>query len=283
VRLAVREAREANGLTQADVAAAMEWSISKVMRIESGEVTVSPNDLRPLLDVLGVQDRDVVGDLTRAAKESKNRLQWWDEPRYREALTPATRTLIQYEAESVGVRHFCLALIPGRLQTNAYAQQLLSHYSGAVSAETLALRIDARSRRREQLLSRRDRTKIYLLLDESVLLRPVGSRQILGEQLAELGKHADEGWLAVRIIPFTFSPPMVGPFELLDLKDGAILYRESDIIDDIVEDLATVRWHRAIWDRIWEASIPNHESAGLLKRRAAELLTGPTQGPNIEE
>src|SRR5689334_24746209 len=95
VRLAVRAAREARGLTQSEVAEAMEWSLSKVMRIESGEVTISPNDLRPLLQYLDIRDRPVVEDLVRAAKTSRQRSQWWDEPQFREALTPPMRQWIQ--------------------------------------------------------------------------------------------------------------------------------------------------------------------------------------------
>ena len=75
VRLAVREAREAKDFTQGQVAEAMEWSLSKVMRIETGEVTVSPNDLRPLLAHLGITDKARVDELVRDAKLSRSRQQ----------------------------------------------------------------------------------------------------------------------------------------------------------------------------------------------------------------
>src|SRR3954447_21651883 len=82
VRLAIKDARNAKGDTQTQVAEAMEWSLSKVMRIESGEVTISQNDLRPLLAHLGVKDRQAIDDLVQAAKASKQRRQWWDDKRY---------------------------------------------------------------------------------------------------------------------------------------------------------------------------------------------------------
>jgi transcriptional regulator with XRE-family HTH domain len=227
VRLAVRDARLAKGDTQTDVAEAMEWSLSKVMRIESGEVTISPNDLRPLLAYLGVRNRQVVDDLLQAAKMSKSRRQWWDEPRFRDKvkadgsreviLSAAMRQLIQYEAEATEARYFSVAIIPGRLQTDAYARQLLSNYSDVLSPEVLAARLETRTRRREQLLSRREPPKIYLLLDESVLLRQIGSRQVMGQQLSELAKYVDEGRLVVRIAPFNKPAPLIGPYELLYL------------------------------------------------------------------
>ncbi|WP_433211415.1 helix-turn-helix domain-containing protein [Dactylosporangium sp. CS-047395] len=73
VRLAIKDSRNAKGDTQTQVAEAMEWSLSKVTRIESGDVAISANDLRPLLAYLGVEDRAIVDDLVQAAKASKAR------------------------------------------------------------------------------------------------------------------------------------------------------------------------------------------------------------------
>src|SRR6266699_4509700 len=84
VRMALREAREKKDLTQSQVADAMEWSLSKVMRIESGEVTIAPNDLRFLLTYLGITDRARVEELLQYAKSARRRQMWSDEPRLRE-------------------------------------------------------------------------------------------------------------------------------------------------------------------------------------------------------
>src|SRR5689334_5249223 len=285
VRLAIRDARLAKGDTQTDVAEAMEWSLSKVMRIESGEVTISPNDLRPLLAYLGVRNRQVVDDLVQAAKASKSRRQWWDEPRFRDNLTPAVRQLIQYETEASEARHFCVALIPGRLQTDAYARQLLGHYSDELSPEAMAVRLEARARRRDQLLSRRERPKIYLLLDESVLLRQIGSREIMGEQLSELSKYADEGWLTVRIAPFNKPAPTLGPYELLylgaDDAQHAVMYRESELHDELVDDPGLTTRHRLVWDRFWFSSIDEENSAHLLHNRGEWFLGNDGNNPVV--
>jgi transcriptional regulator with XRE-family HTH domain len=276
VRLAVRDARLAKGDTQTDVAEAMEWSLSKVMRIESGEVTISPNDLRPLLAYLGVRNRQVVDDLVQAAKESKSRRQWWDEPRFRESLTPAVRQLIQYEAEATEARYFSVAVIPGRLQTDAYARQILDNYSDVYSPEAVAVRVEARARRREQLLSQREHPMIYLLLDESVLLRQIVSRRIMGEQLTALAKYSDEGWLVVRIAPFTKPAPLMGTFELLylgaDDAQHAVMYRESELQDELVDDQSLTTRHRLVFDRVWFSSVDEETSADLLHSRGQWFL-----------
>jgi transcriptional regulator with XRE-family HTH domain len=302
VRLAVRDARLAKGDTQSEVADAMEWSLSKVMRIESGEVTISPNDLRPLLTYLGVRNREVVDDLVQAAKASKiRRRQWWDEPRFhdkvmsngrREAiLTPAMRQLIQYEDEATEARYFSIAVIPGRLQTDEYARQILSNYSAVysnvLSPETLALRLETRARRREQLLSRRKHTKIYLLLDESVLLRQIFSRRIMAEQLSTLAGYADEGWLVVRIAPLNNPAPLMGTFELLylgaDDARHAVMYRESELQDEVVDDQSVTTPHRLVWDRVWFSSVDEDTSAHLLHSRAEWFLEEDGNNPEGRE
>src|SRR4051794_36303941 len=81
-------AREDKRLTQTQVAEAMEWSLSKVMRIESGEVSVSPTDLRALLPLLGVTDGPEMEQLFSDARVAR-RQRWTVKPEYREHLTPA--------------------------------------------------------------------------------------------------------------------------------------------------------------------------------------------------
>jgi transcriptional regulator with XRE-family HTH domain len=281
VRLAVREARLAKGFTQTEVAEAMEWSLSKVMRIESGEVTISTNDLKPLLLFLDVRDRAKVDGLVLAAKASKQRRQWWDEPRFRENLTPAMRQEIQYEVEATEARYFCGSIIPGRLQSDEYARALLSYYDDHLTPEQIERRLESRARRRAQLLSNDHPPSMYMLLDETVLHRQIGGKHVTGEQLADLVRYIDMGWLHVRIAPFTNPPPTMAPFELLyldsDSPGDAVLYRESDLYDEIVDDAATLKRHRAILDRFWNASIVEEDSARLLKERATDFLTDRDQ------
>src|ERR1700753_3174748 len=85
VRIAIREAREAAGLTQAQVAESMEWSHSKVIRIENGDNTISINDLRTLLGLLQVSDKALIGSLLADARTARSRVRskrvWWEQPR----------------------------------------------------------------------------------------------------------------------------------------------------------------------------------------------------------
>ncbi|WP_238016343.1 helix-turn-helix transcriptional regulator [Dactylosporangium sp. AC04546] len=276
VRLAIRDARNAKGYTQGQVADAMDWSLSKVMRIESGEVTISQNDLRPLLNYLGIRDRAVVESLVQSAKASKQRRQWWDEPRFQGMLTPAMRQLIGFEAEATVIRHFYPMFFPGVLQTREYARGIMEQYSHELTPKEMDARIEARIRRKQGLLQRQPRPRIFTLLDASVLLRTNGiGDNNLGKQLTEVTEAIKDGWLAARIYPFDKPHPGIGTFEILYLEaedlTHAVLYRESLVLDEIVEEAPRIQQHRALWDRMWSAAISDARSAEMISARAEEL------------
>src|SRR6266540_1852484 len=146
VRLALRERREAVGLTQQQVADEMEWSLSKVIRIEGGEVSIAPNDLRPLLAYLGIKDRAQVSEMMADAKiaRTRQRRAWWQAPGYRENLTEPLRRLIELEPEAAAIRYYSLYHMPGPIQTPAYARALMAKWEDELTEEQIKYRVDAR-------------------------------------------------------------------------------------------------------------------------------------------
>jgi len=282
VRRALRRLREDRGLSHGQFAEAMDWSLSEVMSIENGDVTISVNDLRYLLQYLGVTDREQITDLLGAAKISRQRQQWWDAQNLRDFLTDAMRQHIQYEAEAKAIRIYFGMLVPGALQIPGYARAVLESYADELDPGTVEARLDSRERRRQQLIGRPDKPKLYVLLDEGVLFRQFGGAKVLGEQLAELIRLVEEGRLLVRVIPFEAPAriPMLGSYDILYLDDDAredaeveaILYRESDVRDELVEDLETVRRHRTGFDRVWQAMPDELASVKMIEARVRELL-----------
>jgi transcriptional regulator with XRE-family HTH domain len=262
LRLALREAREASELTQLQVADAMEWSHSKVIRIENGEVTISPNDLRPLLAYLGITERATVDGLIQDARtaRSRKRQMWYEEPRMREHLSPAMRHLIEYEAEATSFRYFYTFVFPGFFQTQEYARAVLNKYRDRFTEDGLEARLEARQWRRRDFLARRDKPQTFVLLDVSVLYREIGGAQVLRDQLVDLLKQAEAGRLVVRVMPYSLDapPPTFGTFDLLDLggegESDAIMYREVYVADEIIEDRAKIVEHRELFDQLWDSS-----------------------------
>lgn len=277
VRLALREAREVRELTQLQVADKMEWSLSKVIRIESGEVSIAPNDLRPLLTYLGVKDRALIDELIQDARiaRTRQRRAWFHSPEYRENLTEPTRRLIEYEAEAATIRYYQVYFMPGPLQLPEYAGALMAKWDEEMPADHIRLRIEARRLRRETILSRPD-VKLYVLLDESVLRRPIGGWEIFAAQLRELHRLADERIAQIRMIPFELDAPVTNnaTFDLLSLDaddDGQVLYRESGMTDELVEDKVVTKRHHSRYQKLWHVATNETDTIDFIRQRLEYL------------
>lgn len=280
LRLALREARETAGLTQLDVAEQLQWSLSKIIRVENGDVRISPNDLRPLLALFGIGDRAAAAELLAYAKiaRTRQRTAWYQRPEVREHLTEALIRLIEFEAESEEIRYFQTLFMPGPLQTADYARATLEIYDDEDIPETTRrVRAESRQRRGETIRARIGKVKIHALLDESVFWRPVGGPAVLAGQLRVLRDLAADGRIRLRMIPFDSAAAVTNnaSFDLLTLRAGDhssdVLYRETGLGDEIVEGGASTGRHRARYGKIWQAATTEEETIDFLRRRIDEI------------
>ncbi|MEU7825874.1 helix-turn-helix transcriptional regulator [Catellatospora sp. NPDC049133] len=277
LRIVLRGLREAADLTQGDVATALDWSLSKVQRIESGEVTISSTDLRALLDKLDVTDQERVAQLVSDAKVARRRVAgWWDEPGFRSHLTPGTAQLMQFESQATTIRMFASIIIPGVLQTRRHADAVLAFWHSDVNALTdqqRAARLEVRLRRHRHVFERPDPPAYLLTIDESALYRVSGA-EVAVEQLQHLLNHIVTGKLSLRILPVgPTGAATLGPFTLLELdtEGDAVLYRESWSVDEVVDDPAEVAQHRRIFDELTRRSYSAERSTRVLEARIAAV------------
>jgi transcriptional regulator with XRE-family HTH domain len=279
VRLALREAREAAHLTQQQVADEMEWSLSKVIRIENGEVSIAPNDLRPLLSYFGIDDGQHVTEMLEDAKVARSRQRdiWYQKPAYRQHVTESLRRLVDYETKAVEMRLYSIYFLPGPLQTPEYAAAVSHLWDDELSPSQIRVRVETALRRRQTLLSRTKSLRLLVLLDESVLRRPIGGTAVFASQLRELERLAAQDYVTIRMIPFSLDAPVTnnGSFDLLSLTDdpsgGMILYRENGLADELMEDDQTTSRHRYRFDRVWRQAVHERDTMGFIRGRIAAL------------
>src|SRR5256885_4093000 len=126
LRAELKRAREQSGMTQKEVAEALDWSPSKVIRIETGAVIISTSDLMALLPHYGVTDRKRIDTLVEVARASRKQA-WWDD--YRPYYDQQFLTFLGYEASTIRMRAFQALLVPGLLQTPAYTNAIMRAYT----------------------------------------------------------------------------------------------------------------------------------------------------------
>jgi len=275
LRLALRALRDERGLTQAQVAEALEWSLSKVIRIERGDVTISRNDLKAALALYRVDDPAVVSELLDEARASRQR-GWWDEPRFREHMTPAMTQFVQFEAQASIIRCFQPTVLPGLLQTRGYATPIIDFFNRELPEATRAARVELRMQRTAQFANRSDSPHILLVIDESVILRQIGGPVVMAEQLQQLLDQVRDGRVRLRVLPHAdpVMAALVGPFIVLNLDDdNAVLYREAQVRDEIVQDIDEVVRHGQLFEQLWEGALAEGPSERIISARLAVLLT----------
>jgi transcriptional regulator with XRE-family HTH domain len=191
----LRQEREQAGLSQGQAAQGVAWSVSKLQRIETGVVGISATDTSALLGLYGISDAETVDRLVRLAREARRRDRFTP---YRKYLSSEYQTLLSYEESASEVRLVNTILMPGLLQIPEYARALLSVKHEGEKLEGL---IKARVVRQE-ILDRTGGPRFIFVIDEAVLHRHVGGREVLLAQLVHLGRMAHRSNLELRVIPF---------------------------------------------------------------------------------
>ncbi len=234
LRAELRNARVAADLTQDQVAEAMEWSPSKIIRIEAGSVGVSANDMKALLRLYHVTDPKRVDELLTLARLARERM-----TTYRDA-PPKLLQFIDYEAAAATIRGFQPLAVPGLLQTEEYARAVIQ----AVMPDSPKAQVDALvtvRMRRQEILTRPDPVELIAVIDEAVIRRQVGGEGVMRRQVKHLVAMADRKNVTLEVLRFNAGahPGMLGPFvifEFPDAEDDDVLFLESSRGEVIIRD-----------------------------------------------
>jgi transcriptional regulator with XRE-family HTH domain len=271
LRNALRYARDVANLTQEQVAAAMDWSLSKVIRIETGAVSISTNDLRQLLLLYQVTDPSEVAELVELARVGRRR-PWWT--RYRDTVPGEYLSYVGLEDESSAMRSFSPAGMPGLLQTEEFAHAVVDA-SWLTTFGDGPDRVDVRMKRQQEVLQRPHPPEITAVLDEAVLWRQIGGAAVLRGQLLHLVALAQRPQITIQVLPFTASiSHLLSPFVILEFSDPAdadVVYVESSL-EQTMLDGDQVATYRRVFGRVQAASLPPDESLALIARVAGGLV-----------
>jgi transcriptional regulator with XRE-family HTH domain len=259
--------REKAGMSYEQAAEAIYASAWTLRRMEKAEVGLKLNYVKSLLMAYGITDVreiDIFLDLAREA----NKPGWWHS--YTDVLPAWFRVFPGLEQAASLIRGYEPHCIPGLLQTEDYARALsLAGYPNAAQDETdrrVELRIT-----RQQILTRPDPPKLWVVIDEAALRRPVGGPEVMRPQLGRLIDATDQPNITLQVLPLAVGahPVMYGMFHLLrfptpELPD--VVYGENLTSAFYLDKPTDVAAYTEALDRLCAQASPADKSAGILRQ-----------------
>jgi transcriptional regulator with XRE-family HTH domain len=260
----LKRCREAAGLTQENVSRHFEWHAAKVTRIETARVAVTARDVKDLLALYGVEDDAYREALMTLARMSRERTWWTD---YRDIMRPGN--FVGLEAEASSVRLWEPIVLPGLLQTEAYARALMRTGRSTDPPEDIARRIKLRIKRQDRLKGPNPLT-LSAIVDESVVRRVVGGADAMGDQLRHLIDVAQLPNVTLQILPFDAGehPFLGGPAALLEFRETThldVLYLEGLAGDYYEEQPSEVARYRAEFERLSASALDRRMSVKMIE------------------
>jgi transcriptional regulator with XRE-family HTH domain len=266
-----RRLRQAAGLTPEQAGYEIRASRSKISRLETGQVGFKARDITDLLTLYGVtdeQEQSRILDLTRQSGQPD----WWAQ--YSGVLPDWFENYLGLESASSAIRSFELQFVYGLLQTADYARAVTQLGHAAASAAEIEQRVELRLRRQD-LLTRPNRPRIWSIMDEAVLRRPVGGPAVLRAQLRRLAEVAKVPRVTVQIVPFARGghAGAGGAFSVLrfgeqDLPD--VVYVEQLTSAVYLEQRPDVEHYLAVMDQLSGQALTPADTVRFIEQVASE-------------
>ncbi|MCW5249708.1 MULTISPECIES: helix-turn-helix domain-containing protein [unclassified Streptomyces] len=264
--------REDAGLSQDQAAREVGFSAAKLSRIESGKSRRPPTerDVRALLERYGTEEYEVsvlLQLLERAGEPG-----WWQ--RYDKRLMPEWfDRLVGLQEAAATIRTFEIQYVPGLLQTADYTRAVVERGLPNAPAAEIQRRVELRTRR-TGLLHRADAPQLWAIIDESVLMRVLGSRDIMREQLAHLIEMSAHPHVTLQIVPLDVADAPMPPIPVTYLRFGGsdlpdVVYLEHIKSANFLEDVDETEEYRVALDHLADDALTPRESRELLRATMA--------------
>ncbi|MFF1511964.1 helix-turn-helix domain-containing protein [Streptomyces sp. NPDC058326] len=245
----LRKLREAKNMTAEQVAERLLVSQSKISRLENGRRSISQRDVRDLCGVYEVEDERMVDSLMQMAKDSRQQ-GWWH------AFGDIPYSVyIGLETDAESLRMYESQIIPGLLQTPAYAEAVISGAMPESTPTDIEKRVTVRTRRQERIRDEERPLRLWAVIDEGALHRIVGSRQLMAEQLEHLIEQSHLPHVTVQVIPFEMGahPGISGQYSILefpDTSDSSVVYIEGVTSDLYLEKAQDVGKYSVMYEHL---------------------------------
>lgn len=269
---ALRRLREGSGMSLEAVAKELGWSTSKVSRIELAKIVVTPADVRALLGAFDAVSAEVETLVSLASGDRQPG--WWC--RYAEVLPPWFEGYLSLESEAAQLLVYESEIVPGLLQTEQYAAEILRHSPYTQLPDEAARAAELHRARRGRLVGP-DPVRLDAVINEGAFRRVVGGREIMCGQLTRVIEAAKLPHVALRVLPFAAGahPGVDGSFTVLEFSDPSnprIVYLDRMTDTEYLDSLRDVAAYRHAHERLRESALPVSDSREMIIGLLRELM-----------
>ncbi|GHJ32459.1 MULTISPECIES: helix-turn-helix domain-containing protein [Streptomyces] len=268
----LQDLREKAGLSFEQAGRALDVTHATIRRMEKAEVGLKLPYVEKLLRTYGVTDPEEVEGFLSLAREA-NKAGWWH--RFRDVLPEWFNTFVSLEVEANLIRAYEPHYIPGLLQTEDYARAVLRagmpHAPETEIERNVALRME-----RQALLTRDNPPMLWVVMDETVVRRPIGGAETMRAQISRLIEEAEAPHVRLQIMPFDAGPhpAMYGPFHIFrfpipELPD--IAYTETLVSGSYFDQRDDVSAFLEALDRMCAQAAPAQTTQAILSRIRKEI------------
>ncbi|MFD6691089.1 helix-turn-helix domain-containing protein [Streptomyces bacillaris] len=277
----LRDLRGRAGITVRAAARQLEWSEPKIWRIETGQTSMRSLDVQAMCMIYGAP-ADLTEALMALAKETKSR-GWWHS--YGDVIPEWFNLYVGLEEAAVSMSAYQNELVPGLLQTEGYAREIMRTHRPDLSEGDLEDRLDLRMERQNQVSRGTDPLQLRVVLSESVLHWPIGGSEVMSQQLAHLVYVSELANVTLRVVPFKGGAHygvVSGPFLILrfpQTADGGETEPPTVFSEGLTGGLyldkpTEVERFETAFQGIWEAALDEQESRRLLAEMAGSYAQG---------
>ena len=268
----LRNLREGKEISREDAGYTIRASGSKISRMELGRVSFKERDIADLLTLYGVDDpaeRATLMDLARQA----NSPGWWH--KYSDVLPDWFQVYVGLEEAASLIRVYEVQFVPGLLQTAGYTRAVVRLGQRGATQDEIEHRVSLRQDR-QRVLSRPAPPRLWVVIDEAVLRRPIGGAEVMRGQLERLIEASKEPNVTIQVLPFRLGghAAEAGAFTLmrfpeLDLPD--VVYTEQLTSALYLDKREDVERYSEVIERLSVQSEPPERTIGTLKRILEEI------------
>jgi transcriptional regulator with XRE-family HTH domain len=270
----LRTWRIRRGLSCKDVAKALDWSESKVSRMETGERGLYADDVSAVLGYLRVpaEIRQELLEFVRSGDERN-----WHEIGGDAPVSRLLSDLMRFESEAVTIHSFEPLLLPGLVQTAEYARSLMRSAAPTWGEHEIEGMLAVRMNR-QRVLDQINPPRLNLIIEEMVLRRTMDDPEMMAAQLHHLLAASARRHISVRVLPFDAEAAIAaqGSLIMLDCPDQpSLCYEESRTTAAFLEDEEFIGRARLVWKKLSAAALSDEDSRRLIAEIADNMGSAP--------